>query len=143
MIHHSWIRKAAERSRVVGLYRRGRLTDAEVDAQMDEIAKEETALDAQVAELRGRITGADTVGASLSSAQALLEKLRKRLDQAALKRRLIEILVAGVRVDTVEECGVKQTRTTVTYRFSQPDQPSQENRGLISRDPSYGPGTGC
>ena len=31
--------------------------------------------------------------------------------------------MAGVRVDTVEESGVKQTRTTVTYCFSQPDQP--------------------
>ncbi|MCW5982727.1 MAG: helix-turn-helix transcriptional regulator [Bryobacteraceae bacterium] len=40
-----------------------------------------------------------------------------------LKRRLIEVLVAGVRVDTVEECGVKQTRATVTYRFSEPDHP--------------------
>ena len=118
--------KAAERSRVVGLFRRGRLTDADLDAQMDEIGKEETALEAQVAELGGRIAGADSIAASLGSAQALLEKLRKRLDEPVsweLKRRLIEVLVAGVRVDTVEECGVKQTKTTVTYRFSQPDQP--------------------
>jgi transcriptional regulator with XRE-family HTH domain len=40
-----------------------------------------------------------------------------------MKRRLIEVLVAGVRVDTGEECGVKQSKITVTYRFSQPDQP--------------------
>ena len=26
-----------------------------------------------------------------------------------------------IRGDTVEECGVKQTKTTVTYRFHQPD----------------------
>src|SRR3954463_8673849 len=36
--------KATERSRVVSLYRRGRLSDVELDAQMDEIGKEETAL---------------------------------------------------------------------------------------------------
>ena len=54
--------KATERSRVVGLFRRGRLTDADLDAQMDEIGKEETALEAQIAELGGRITGADSVG---------------------------------------------------------------------------------
>ncbi|MGD0201859.1 MAG: recombinase family protein [Bryobacteraceae bacterium] len=118
--------KAAERSRVVGLFRRGRLTDADVDAQMDEIGKEETALEAQVAELGGRIAGADSIGASLGSAQALLEQLRKRLDEPVsweLKRHLIEVLVGGIRVDTVEEGGVRQTKTTVTYRFSQPDQP--------------------
>jgi len=28
-----------------------------------------------------------------------------------------------VGIDTLEEGGVKQTRTTVNYRFSQPDQP--------------------
>ncbi len=61
-----------------------------------------------------------------SSAKALLAKLRKRLDEPIsweMKRRLIEVLIGGVRVETVEECGVKQASTTVTYRFSQPDQP--------------------
>jgi len=118
--------KATERSRVVGLYRRGRLTDADLDAQMDEIGKEETALEAQAAELRGRISGADSISANISSAQALLANLRKRLDEPVSweqKRRLIEVLVSGVRVDTVETSGVKQSEIIVTYRFSQPDQP--------------------
>jgi len=118
--------KATERSRVVGLYRRGRLTEAELDAQMDQIGKEQTALETQIAELGGRMAGADSIAGSIRSAQALLKSLRKRLDEPVsweLKRRLIEVLVAGVRVDTFEEGGVKQTRTTVTYRFSQPDQP--------------------
>jgi site-specific DNA recombinase len=118
--------KATERSRMVGLFRRGRLTDVDLDAQMDEIGKEQIALEAQIAELGGRITGADSIAGNISSAQALLAELRKRLDQPVSweqKRRLIEVLVAGVRVDTVEESGVKQTRTTVTYRFSQPDEP--------------------
>jgi site-specific DNA recombinase len=118
--------KATERSRVVGLYRRGRLTDADVDAQMDEIGKEEAGLEAQIAELGGRIAGADSIAGIISSAQALLAELRKRLNQPVSweqKRRLIEVLVGGVRVDTVEESGVKQARSTVTYRFSQPDQP--------------------
>jgi site-specific DNA recombinase len=117
--------KATERSRVVGLYRRGRLTDSDLDAQMDEIGKEETALAAQIAELGGRIAGADSIAGNISSAQALLANLRKRLDEPVSweqKRRLIEVLVAGVRVDTVETCGVKQSEITVTYRFSQPDQ---------------------
>lgn len=118
--------KATERSRVVGLYRRGRLTDADVDAQMEEIAKEETALQTQIAELHAKIAGADSISGTINSAQALLEKLRKRLDgpiSFEQKRRLIEILVAGIRVDTVETCGVRQAEITVTYRFSQPDQP--------------------
>jgi site-specific DNA recombinase len=118
--------KATERSRVVGLYRRGRLTDADLDAQMDEIAKEEASLEVQAAELRGKISGADSISANISSAQALLARLRKRLDEPIsweLKRRMIEVLVAGVKVDTVETCGVKQSDIVVTYRFAEPDQP--------------------
>jgi site-specific DNA recombinase len=118
--------KATERSRVVGLYRRGRLTEADLDAQMDEIGKEEAALESQAGELRVKISGADSIGANINSAQALLANLRKRLDEPVSweqKRRLIEVLVSGVRVDTVETCGVKQSKITVTYRFSQLDQP--------------------
>jgi site-specific DNA recombinase len=117
--------KTTERNRVVGLYRRSRLTEADLDTQMDEINKEETALNEQLAELRGRIVGADSIAATVSSAEALLAKLRKRLDEPVsweMKRRLIEILVTGVRIDTVEEYGVKQSKITVTYRFSEPDQ---------------------
>jgi hypothetical protein len=116
--------QATERSRVVGLYRRGRLTDAELDAQLDEIGKEEKALEAQIAELGGRIAGADSIAGNVSSAQTLLAELRKRLDQAVSweqKRRLIEVLVAGGLVDMVEDGGVKQSKITVTYRFSEPD----------------------
>ena len=118
--------KATERSRVVGLYRRGRLTDADLDGQMEEIGKEENALETQLAELRGKLAGADSIGASVTSAETLLVKLRKRLDEPLsweMKRRIVEVLVAGVRVDTIEECGVKQSKITVTYRFSEPDQP--------------------
>lgn len=33
--------KATERSRVIGLFRRGRVSEADLDAQLDEIGKEE------------------------------------------------------------------------------------------------------
>jgi DNA-binding XRE family transcriptional regulator len=137
--------KATERNRVLGLYRRGRLTDTDLDMQMDEIGREQSALESQTAELRNKIAGADSVGATISSAQSLLERLRKRLDQPIsweVKRRLIELLVAGVRVDTVECCGVKQTEVTVTYRFSQPDQamplmlPQAYSTGSVVRIPT-------
>lgn len=35
-----------------------------------------------------------------------------------MKRRLVEVLAAGVRVDTVEECGVKPSHITVNYPHS-------------------------
>jgi hypothetical protein len=74
----------------VGLYRRGRLTETDLDVQMDNIA----------------------------SAQALLANLRQRLDEPVSweqKRRLIEVLVAGIWVDTVETGGVKQSEMGGEY----------------------------
>jgi len=121
-------RKSEERSRVLALYRRGRLSDAELDQQMEEIGKEENALDAQIEELRAQLRSADSVGQAVGSAEALLTKLRKRLDQPMSweqKRQLVEILVAGIEVETIEVYGVRQARTTVTYRFSQPDEPTR------------------
>jgi site-specific DNA recombinase len=131
--------KATERNRVVALYRRGRLTDTELDGQMDEIGKEEAALQVQIDELRGKLGHAGTIGDTVSSAQTLLAELRTRLDEPLsweLKRQVIEVLVAGIRVETVEECGVKQSRVTVSYRFSQPDQPLP-----VVLPQSYGAGT--
>jgi transcriptional regulator with XRE-family HTH domain len=136
--------KVTERSRVVGLFRRGRLTEAELDLQMEEIGKEESAIEAQIGELRGKIAGAESIGETIGSAQALLEKLRTRLDGPIAweqKRRLVEILVAGVRVDTTETCGVKQSAITATYRFSQPDAlplvlPQSYSTGRVVRIPT-------
>jgi len=119
------LRKAEERTRVVGLFRRGRLTDAQLDAQMDEIAKEEATLQTQMSELGACVAGADSIDANVESAEALLTKLRKRLDEPVSweqKRHLIETLIAGVRVETFDKDGVRQTKVTVTYRFSQQDQ---------------------
>jgi transcriptional regulator with XRE-family HTH domain len=121
------------------------LTDADLDEQLEEIGKEETALEVQIVELRGKIAGADSISANIGSAQALLEKLGKRLDGTLSweqKRRLIEILVAGVRVDTTESFGVKQTDITVNYRFGQPDQavpvvlPQSYSTGRVIRIPT-------
>ncbi len=67
--------------------------------------------EARLHELRSSVSPAGAIENSISSAQDLLIMLRKRLDQAVsweLKRKLIEVLVAGVRVDTVEEQGVEQ-----------------------------------
>jgi site-specific DNA recombinase len=136
--------KVNERNRVVSLYRRGLVSETEVDLQMAEIAKEQSALQAQMAELRGQIAGAESVGETISSAQALLAKLRQRLQGPITweqRRRLIEILVADIRVDTTETCGVKQSKATVTYRFSQPEQgmplilPQSYDTGSVIRIP--------
>lgn len=117
--------KAAERSRVVALYRRGRLSDADLDQQMTEIDKEAAALQAQLDELTARQDAAGTIRSNLGSAESLLDRLRERLDKPVsweCKRQLVEVLVAGVVVDTIEVYGVVQPKVTISYRFDQPNQ---------------------
>jgi hypothetical protein len=86
-------KKAEERNRVVGLFRRGRLDDKALDQQMDEIGKEEISLELQLEELRSKVTSTESIAATVSSAEALLAKLRKRLDGPVsweMKRNLVE-----------------------------------------------------
>jgi transcriptional regulator with XRE-family HTH domain len=113
--------KATERSRVVGLFRRGRVSEADLDAQLDEIGKEESALQSQLDEKRGEITSADGDHSAVEKASALLAEIGDSLDGPVsdeVKRRLIEVLVAGVRVDTIDSDEGRQARTSVTYRFA-------------------------
>ncbi|MBL8238352.1 MAG: recombinase family protein [Bryobacterales bacterium] len=115
--------KVAERGRVVGLFRRGRLSEEDLDTQMDEIAKEESALNAQAKQLRGMVGQASSIAGTLRSVESLLVELRERLDgpiEWEIKRRLVEILVGGIEVETIDgETGV-MTNTVVHYRFGQP-----------------------
>lgn len=117
--------KATERGRIVALYRRGRLKDSELDQQMSEIDREEAALQAQLDELKGRENSASAISANLGSAESLLKRLRERLDKPVsweCKRQLVEVLVAGIVVDTIEAHGVVQPKVTITYNFDQPNQ---------------------
>jgi site-specific DNA recombinase len=118
--------KAAERERMLGLFRRGRIDDAELDKHLDIIDAEAAGLQAEI-ETATRALSAGDGAAQLRSAEELLGALRKRLDGPVphdLKRRIIEVLVERIQADTVERWGVPQTEITITYRFSQPNQPA-------------------
>jgi site-specific DNA recombinase len=112
--------KAEERNKVVGLYRRGRLNDAELDQQVEEIDKDAAGLAAQIEELESKLGSTDSNGAVLEGAEALLTRLRKRLDQPLTferKRQLVELLVGGIRIETIRDAARRENVVTVTYRF--------------------------
>lgn len=117
--------KTAERGRVVGLFRRGRLSETDLDVQLDEIAKEEAALTAQAEQLRGMVGQLASVAGTLRSVEGLLVELRERLNgpvEFEVRRRLVEILVGGIEVETIDGDAGAQTNTVVHYRFAQPGQ---------------------
>jgi site-specific DNA recombinase len=118
--------KAAERERVLGLFRRGRIDDTTLDRQLDLIDAEAADLQTDIATGTRALSAGDRT-AQLQSAEALLETLRKRLDRPVppeLKRRIVEILVEAIEAKTVERWGVQQSEIVITYRFSQPDEPA-------------------
>jgi site-specific DNA recombinase len=113
--------KTTERNRILGLYRKGRISEADLECQMGEVDREEAGLLAQIEQLSTGLRGLADIGAQIQSTQALLEKLRGRLDLGLsweVKRQLVEALVGGIRIDTHEEGGKRCASVVVTYRFS-------------------------
>jgi site-specific DNA recombinase len=114
-------KKTGERDRILGLFRKGRISETDLDRQMDQIDREEAGIRANIETLASSLRGVADAGAHLQSTQAFLEKLRTRLDQGLsweVKRQLIEALVGSIRIDTVEEDGTRRASIVVTYRFA-------------------------
>ena len=118
--------KQAERDRMLGLFRRGRIDEATLDHHLDMIDAEAAGLQAEI-EAAKRALSADDRAAQLQSAESLLATLRKSLAgpvSPELKRRIVEVLVERVQADTIERWGVQESKITITYRFSQPNEPA-------------------
>jgi hypothetical protein len=118
--------KDAERERVLGLFRRGRIDDATLDKQLDQVNKEAFGLHAEI-ESAARALSAGERATQLRSAEELLATLRDRLAgpiPVELKRRIVEILVEKIQANIVERFGVQQSEIVITYRFSRPNEPA-------------------
>jgi site-specific DNA recombinase len=112
--------KAGERNKIVGLYRKGLLNDAELAQQLREIDREAAGLATQIEELESKQGSLDSNAAALESTATLLTRLRERLDQPLTyerKRQLVELLVGGIRIDTIRNEEKRENVVTVTYRF--------------------------
>jgi site-specific DNA recombinase len=116
--------KTAERERMLGLFRRGRIDDATLDQHLNLIDVEADSLRVEIETAERAISVADRT-AQFKSAEALLAALKKRLDSPVspeLKRRIVETLVESIQADTIKRWGVAQSSITVTYRFAQPSE---------------------
>jgi site-specific DNA recombinase len=96
--------KQAEKDAVLALFRKGRISERDLDRQLDDIAREEVELARQVQALMKRLASADDAEAKLAGAEALLQELLDTLDAepmtSALRRRLVERLVSSIVVGT-------------------------------------------
>lgn len=118
--------KTAERERMLGLFRRGRIDDATLDGHLDLIDAEAAGLQSEI-EAAERALSPEDQAAQLRSAESLLSALRKKLAGPIapdLKRRIVEVVVQRIEANTVERWGVQQSEITITYRFNQPSEPA-------------------
>jgi len=110
-----------EQDRVITLFRRGRIDEATLDRQLDQIQQDEGSILKQLEQAQELLKSVHNVEAGMRSAEELLHTLHQRLEEPLtweLKRQLIERLVERITVQTVEdEKRKKETRITVIYRF--------------------------
>ena len=113
--------KNREKDTVITLFRRGRIDERDLDAQLDQIAQEEGELHQQIGRLQALLQDAQSTETVLRSAEEMLQKLRGRLDEPltwGLQRQLIEALIERILVTTVVNAqGKQESSITVTYRF--------------------------
>ncbi|HEX2171969.1 MAG TPA: hypothetical protein VHL09_05940 [Dehalococcoidia bacterium] len=115
--------KEQERERVMTLYRRGRVTLDEAEAQLDATGREASEIRGFLEAVRAQRDLASAFEARYVEAAALLTRLRDRLEDIeregdwTAKRRLVELLVARIDVTTVGTGRKRSARVAITYTF--------------------------
>ena len=96
---------------MIGLFRRGRISEEDIDQQLDEIEVETQKIREHLAQLQEQC--------SLMQSHQLHERLEQPLSWE-IKRREIEALVKQIHLETlVGDDGKKAVRVSVTCRFGE------------------------
>ena len=123
----------AQRATLHRLFRRGAISESDLEAEIAEIAGEHSAPENEREQLKAEWERARNSQGALDSAEQLLERLRLKLDANGdegisweTRRRIVEELVAGIEVesrfDPAAPRGKQRTAMVhVTYRFEAPD----------------------
>jgi site-specific DNA recombinase len=130
----------AQRKQAIALNIRGRLPDAELDAELDRIAVEQATLEARVAVAESPVS--DVLP---QEARDLLSEVRARLDGGLTDEQRQEIarLLVGIFIHAgVGDDGKKNARAAVTYRFPDPLAGVSTRTGTGSSLPGAGTSMG-
>jgi len=118
--------KDTERERVLTLYRRGRITIEEAEAQMESIAGESAMLREMLESIRAQESLANAQEAHLRDATMMLLQLQEQLAEieetgdVERKQQIIELLVAGITMRTEGEGKQRTVTATIRYHFAEP-----------------------
>lgn len=134
--------KEQERERVLTLYRRGRLTLADVEAQLEAVAREAEVLRDRIAAIDAQSDLARARQMRFAEAASVLAELRATLDEIEqtndwqARRFIIETLVKEIRVETVVVSGQRCANVRVTYWFGRGSCSGSAKRKCLSRTSS-------
>jgi site-specific DNA recombinase len=139
----------AERDSVVALFRKGRISEADLDRQLDQIAAESAVTEHKHAKQLATMRDSTSKAERLSGARTLLQQLRATVDEGeltpALKRSIVQKLVVEARVVT-QDLGLstrgkpkRRAQVEITYVFElRPRQLMQQRDDTAStRRPGY------
>jgi site-specific DNA recombinase len=113
--------KEKERTAIVSLYRRGKITESDLDNQLQEINAEESALKDRRKVIRTQIDDMDLYKQGLNDAEVLLRSMKELLCGEVsfeVKRKLIEVLIEKIAVNTIFDEDGKHAEVHVHYRFA-------------------------
>ncbi len=95
-----------QRDDILALYRRGRISERDLDRQLDAIAEEEASYTSDRETLAAALQDASEGAGRLETARTLLQQLHARLDTepltAAMKRDMLKALISEIRVESRE-----------------------------------------
>jgi site-specific DNA recombinase len=115
--------KDVERQRIMSLYRRGVVRMSDVEVQLAEVEREESALRSELEALSDFERGVEDTQARFETAEALLASLRDSVADGVTweaKRDIVTQLVKEVRIEPGPSgrWHKEPTKATVTYRFT-------------------------
>ena len=123
--------KDRERADILSLLRRGTIRLDEAESQLDAIAAEQAALQAEIDQLTNQQAVYEAGEQQLLTAEALLADLRTRLDAGldeATRKLIIRALVRQIAVRTEGEGRTRGTTVTVEYAFAEPSSVALSGR---------------
>ncbi|MDI6894853.1 MAG: recombinase family protein [Bacillota bacterium] len=141
----SLARCGEERARLINIYRKGLIDEAELERELGALAREASALEERKAALLAAEYRAEEIRTQALNARTVLEQLRDKLEAAdpAAKRELVQALVEKIEVTTItEENGKRIPHVTIRYRFNPPIDPNNSDckSGVLGpRKPNISP----
>ena len=112
--------KEAERKRLIGLFRKGFISEAETEQELESLRREIEALKGRIEALFSQHCRVEAMKTKMINAEILLEKLGNKLDSIDFetKRELVATLVSSIIIYTIDEDGKKVPRATINYCFN-------------------------